>query len=159
MNGLQVAAQDLTLDEYRELAEFRHQIRRFQSVTEQNAQNLEIDPDSYLLLLAVQGLPEGVRPTVAGLAGRMCLKKDAVSSLIDAAVARNDLTRSSADGGTAEDWVKLTRVGRDLLRRMAAANRDELEHTGPELVRALQSVLKQRRRHRVAGEQVRGSAG
>jgi DNA-binding MarR family transcriptional regulator len=158
MNGLQVATQDLALDEYRELAEFRHQIRRFQSVTEQNAQNLQIDPDAYLLLLAVQGLPEGVRPTVAGLAGRMCIKKDVVSSLIDAAVARNDLTRSSADGATAEDWVKLTRTGRDLLRRMAGANREELEHTGPELVRALQSVVKQRRRHRVAGEPVR-SAG
>jgi DNA-binding MarR family transcriptional regulator len=157
MNGLPVAAQDLALDEYRELAEFRHQIRRFQSVTEQNAQNLQIEPDAYLLLLAVQGLPEGVRPTVAGLAGRLCLKKDVVSAMIDAAVARNDLTRSSADGVTAEDWVKLTRSGRDVLRRMAAANREELEHTGPELVRALQAVLKQRRRHRAISEQARGA--
>lgn len=148
MNGFYAAAQDLTLDEYRELAEFRHRIRRFQSVTEQNAQDLDLHPDAHLLLLAVQGLPEGVRPTVAGLTSRMCLKREAVSLLIDAAVARGDLTRSSPDAGGGEDWVKLTRNGRDQLRRMAAANRDELEHTGPELVRALQSVLKQRQRSR-----------
>ena len=148
MNGFYAASQDLTLDEYRELAEFRHRIRRFQSVTEQNAKDLDIDPDALLLLLAVQGLPEGVRPTVAGLAERMCLNKEAVSSLIDDAVARNDLTRSSPDSGVGEDWVKLTRNGREQLHRMAAANRDELDHTGPDLVRALRSVLKQRQRSR-----------
>lgn len=148
MNGFYSATQDLTLDEYRELAEFRHRIRRFQSVTEQNAQDLDISPDACLLLLAVQGLPEGVRPTVAGLAERMCLSREVVSSLIDAAVARNDLTRSSPNSGGVEDWVKLTRNGRDQLHRMAAANRDELDHTGPDLVRALQSVLKQRQRSR-----------
>jgi DNA-binding MarR family transcriptional regulator len=143
---LEVVSQDLTLDEYRELAEFRHQIRCFQSVTEQNAKGLGIDPESYLLLLAIQGLPEGVRPTVTGLSDRMCVQKDEVSRLIDNAVSRGDITRSSADAGGSEDWVKLTRNGRDLLRRMAIANRDELERSGPELVRALQSVLKQRRR-------------
>jgi len=126
VNGFHSATRDLTLDEYRELAEFRHRIRRFQSATEQNARDLDINPDAHLLLIAVQGLPEGVRPTVA----------------------RNDLTRSSPDGGVGEDWVKLTRNGREQLHRMAAANRDELEHTGPDLARALQSVLKQRQRTR-----------
>jgi DNA-binding MarR family transcriptional regulator len=148
VNGFHSATRDLTLDEYRELAEFRHRIRRFQSATEQNARDLDINPDAHLLLIAVQGLPEGVRPTVARIAERMCLSREVVSAAIDAAVARNDLTRSSPDGGVGEDWVKLTRNGREQLHRMAAANRDELEHTGPDLARALQSVLKQRQRTR-----------
>jgi hypothetical protein len=79
----------------------------------------------------------------------MCLPRDAVSNLVDEAASRSEVSRSSAEGN--EEWVKLTRTGRDLLRRMALANRDELERTGPELVRALQSVLKQRRRHRGVG--------
>src|SRR2546421_7777566 len=94
---LEVVNQDLTLDEYRELAEFRHQIRCFQSVTEQNALELGVDPESYLLLLAVQGLPEGSRPTVTDLATRMCSTKETVSALIDRAAQRSDVTRSSAD--------------------------------------------------------------
>jgi DNA-binding MarR family transcriptional regulator len=146
VNHLNVVSQDLTLDEYRELAEFRYQIRCFQSVTEQRARELGIDADSYLLLLVVQGLPEGVRPTVAGLSDRMCTSRDEVNRLIDLAVSRNDITRASSEEGGMADWVKLTRNGRELLRRMALANRDELERAGPELVRALTAVLKQRRR-------------
>ena len=140
LNRLEVVSQDLSLDEYRELAEFRHQIRCFQSVTEQNALDLGIEPDSCLLLLAVQGLPEGVRPTISSLAERMCMTRDAVSVLVDAAAARSHVTRSSADAAGTEDWVKLTRNGRDNLRRMAIANHDELERSGPELVRALQAI-------------------
>lgn len=146
MNRLNVVTQDLTLDEYRELAEFRYQIRCFQSVTEERARELGIDLDSWLLLLVVQGLPEGAQPTVSGLADRMCLPKAEVNRLIDRAVERGDLTRASSDLGGSADWVKLTRNGRELLRRMSLANRDELERTGPELVRALNTVLKQRRR-------------
>jgi DNA-binding MarR family transcriptional regulator len=146
VSRLEVVSQDLTLDEYRELAEFRHQIRCFLSVTERNAISLGIDPDAYLLLLAVQGLPEGARPTIPDLSGRMCLGSERVSELVDRAAAHGDVTRSSTDGGSSEDWVKLTKNGRDLLRKMALANREELERSGPELVRALQSVIKQRRR-------------
>jgi DNA-binding MarR family transcriptional regulator len=146
VNRLNVVTQDLTLDEYRELAEFRYQIRCFQSVTEERARDLGIDLDSWLLLLVVQGLPEGVQPTVGGLSERMCIPKEEVNRLIDLAVTRGDITRSSSEAGGTADWVKLTRNGRELLRRMSLANRDELERTGPELVRALNAVLKQRRR-------------
>ena len=146
VNRLEVVTQDLTLDEYRELAEFRHRIRCFQGATEENTRTLGIDPDSYLLLLTVQGLPEGSRPTIQGLADRLCERAERVGDLVDQAVVRGHVTRSSTDSTGMDDWVKLTRGGRDLLRRMAIANRDELERSGPELVRALQSVLKQRRR-------------
>jgi DNA-binding MarR family transcriptional regulator len=149
MSRLEVVSQDLSLEEYRELAEFRHQIRCFLSVTEDNAKQVGLDPETYLLLLAVQGLPEGARPTINELARRMCLPRDSVSGMVDQAASRSEVSRSSAEGN--EEWVKLTRTGRDLLRRMALANRDELERSGPELVRALQSVLKQRRRHRGVG--------
>jgi DNA-binding MarR family transcriptional regulator len=149
MSRLEVVSQDLSLEEYRELAEFRHQIRCFLSVTEDNAKQVGLDPETYLLLLAVQGLPEGARPTINELARRMCLPRDSVSGMVDQSASRSEVSRSSAEGN--EEWVKLTRTGRDLLRRMALANRDELERSGPELVRALQSVLKQRRRHRGVG--------
>jgi DNA-binding MarR family transcriptional regulator len=146
MNGLQAVSQDLTLDEYRELAEFRHQIRCFESRSEQNAQGMVIKSESYLLLLAIQGLPEGGRPTIAAVAERLCLSPQAIDALVDEAVTRMDIIRSSIEGDGRQDWVKLTRTGRETLRRMAIANRDELERSGPELVGALQSVLKQRRR-------------
>jgi DNA-binding MarR family transcriptional regulator len=149
MSRLEVVSQDLSLEEYRELAEFRHQIRCFLGETEENAKREGLRPDTYLLLLAVQGLPEGTRPTIPELAARMCISREDASALVDEAVKRSEVSRSSSEGN--EEWVKLTRNGRDLLRRMALSNRDVLDRTGPELVRSLQSVLKQRRRHRGVG--------
>lgn len=149
MSRLEVVSQDLSLEEYRELAEFRHQIRCFLGVSEENAKQVGLSPDGYLLLLAVQGLPEGTRPTINELANRMCIARETARTLVDEAASRSEVSRSSAEGN--EEWVKLTRTGRDLLRKMALANREVLERTGPELVRSLQSVLKQRRRHRGVG--------
>ena len=146
MTRLNVVSQDLSLDEYRELAEFRHQVQCFQSATERHALELGINLDSYVLLLAVQGLPEGARPTVDALSERMCLTRQELSRCIDIAVEHGDITRSSPDSFGTEDWVKLTRKGREALRRMSLTNRDELERSGPELVRSLLAVVKQRRR-------------
>lgn len=149
MSRLAVVSQDLTLDEYRELAEFRHQIRCFQSQTEKHASELGFDLNSYTLLLAVQGLPEGARPTVDTISERLCLPRDQVGVLVDRSVENGDLTRSSPGAEGTEDWVKLTKSGREALRRMSLANRDELDRSGPELVRSLLAVVKQhRRRHR-----------
>ena len=144
--NLESVSADLTLEEYRELAELRYQIRRFESAMEEDARRLGIEPASWLLLLTVQGLPEGVKPTISALADRMRMDGQVVSELVDAAVAQNHLVRSSADAEGAEHWVKLTRQGRDLLRRVALNNRSEREDRGAELAGALQSLLKQRRR-------------
>jgi hypothetical protein len=42
-------------------------------------------------------------------------------------------------------WIRLTPAGRTLLRKLALAHRDEMENSGPQLARALQLVVRQRR--------------
>src|SRR3978361_819717 len=98
MNGLQAASQDLTLEEYRELAEFRHQMSERGMRSEQVAQEMGIRSDLYLLLLAVQGLPEGALPTIKTLAQRMCLPPATVNALVDEAAGRMFVIRSSNVG-------------------------------------------------------------
>ena len=146
MSRLNVAGQDLTLDEYRELAEFRYQIRCLNKTTEDHAREVGVSVDSYILLLAVQGLPEGARPTISALAERMCLARERVSQMITAAVDKGEITRSSPEAEGTDDWVKLTRSGREALRRMSLANRDEIERNGPRLLQSLLAVVKQGRR-------------
>lgn len=41
-----------------------------------------------------------------------------------------------------EVWVRLTPAGRSILRKLSFAHRAELERSGPELARALRSVLR-----------------
>ncbi len=146
MNALQGEAQDLTLDEYRDMAEFFHQIRDFERRSETHAQALGMNPELHQLLLTIQGLPEGLRPTIASIAEQLCVSPQTVSALVDQAAGRMDLIRSSAGGDGTDDWVKLTRSGREALRRLVLVNRDELERSGPEIAGALQSIIKQRRR-------------
>ena len=146
MSRWSAAGQDLTLDEYRELAEFRYQIRCFHKATEDQARELGVSLDSYALLLAVQGLPEGVRPTVSALSDRMCMPRERVGQIVAGAVEHGEITRSSPEAEGIDDWVKLTRNGREALRRMSLASRDELERSGPRLAQALLAVVKQGRR-------------
>jgi hypothetical protein len=67
-------ALDLSFDQYRDLAEFRRQIRKFLHFSELTAREHNIEPQQHQLLLAVQGLPEGVKPTVREIAERLFLK-------------------------------------------------------------------------------------
>ena len=53
---------DLSPDQYRDLAEFRRQIRQFLHFSEATAKEHHVEPQQHQLLLAVQGLPEGVSP-------------------------------------------------------------------------------------------------
>ena len=82
MTRFNIVSQELTLNEYRALAEFRRQVRCLENVAEQRTAQFGINLDSYSLLLAVQGLPEGVRPTIDTLAERMCLSREQTSQLI-----------------------------------------------------------------------------
>ncbi|MEP6717311.1 MAG: hypothetical protein ABJC09_17190 [Terriglobia bacterium] len=142
---MQTAGQDLTLEEYRELAEFRYQISERGRRCERAAQEMGIRSNLYLLLLTVQGLPEGALPTMTTLAQRMCLPPMTMSALVDEAAGQVLVTRSS-NMGDGTDWIKLTRAGRETLHRITIAVREDLEMAGPDLACALQAVIRQRRK-------------
>ena len=74
---------DLTREEYRELAEFRRQIRKFLHFSEAVAKEHGIEAQQHQLLLAVQGLPEGVKPTIREIASRMFLQHHSAVELLN----------------------------------------------------------------------------
>jgi len=141
------AAKDLTLEEYRNLAELRRQIRRFLHFSESVAKEHGLEPQQHQLLLAVQGLPEGVRPTIREIAGRLFLQHHSTVELANRLESTGAIARESSPEDKREVWIRLTPRGRTLLHRLAVAHRTEMEKSGPELARALQSVLRHARRH------------
>jgi hypothetical protein len=74
------------------------------------------------------------------------MPRDRVGQIIAGAVEHGEITRSSPEAEGTDDWVKLTRNGREALRRMSLASRDELERSGSRLAQALLAVVKQGRR-------------
>ena len=136
------AGRDLSLVQYRDLAEFRSQIRRFLHFSETTAREHGLEPQQHQLLLAVHGLPEGVKPTIRELASRLFIQHHSAVELINRLVNTGAVARHPGTEDKREVLVMLTPAGRATLRRLALAHRTELERSGPELARALNTVLR-----------------
>lgn len=137
---------DLSPDQYRDLAEFRRQIRRFLHFSEATAKEHGIEPQQHQLLLAVQGLPEGVKPTIREIASRLFIQHHSAVELVNRLEVTGAIARSPGIEDKREVLIRLTPAGRGVLRRLALDHRTELEGFGPELARALQSVLRHSRK-------------
>jgi DNA-binding MarR family transcriptional regulator len=137
---------DLSADQYRDLAEFRRQIRQFLHFSEATAKEHRIEPQQHQLLLAVQGLPEDVKPTIREIAARLCLQHHSAVELVNRLEATGAIARTPSADDKREVWVRLTPAGCAILRRLALTHRTELERSGPELARALNSVIRHSRK-------------
>ena len=139
-------AGDLTSGQYRDLAEFRRQIRRFLYFSESTAKEHGIEAQQHQLLLAVRGLPEGASPTIREIASRLFIRHHSAVELVNRLERAGAVVRRPGARDRREVWVRLTPAGRAILRRLALAHRTELERSGPELAQSLQSVLRHGRR-------------
>src|SRR6202043_2067551 len=74
---------NIATSDYRALAELRYRIRHFLHESDVAARQFGLEPQQYLLLLAVRGLPEGTEATIRTLAERLALKHHSAVELID----------------------------------------------------------------------------
>jgi DNA-binding MarR family transcriptional regulator len=137
---------DLSLSQYRDLAEFRRQIRRFLHFSEGTAREHGLEQQQHQLLLAVRGLPPDLKPTIRELASRLFIQHHSAVELINRMESMGAIARQPGRQDRREMWIRLTPSGRGILRKLALAHRNELERSGPELARALHSVLRHSRR-------------
>jgi DNA-binding MarR family transcriptional regulator len=127
--------------DYRALAELRHQIRRFLTFSEREARAAGLEPQHHQLLLAVKGLPVGMRPTIRVLAERLGLRHHTVVGLVNRLVLADLVTRRASDVDGREILVRITARGERTLRSLSLSHRAELETAGPALVHALEAIL------------------
>ena len=144
---------DLSLEEYRALADFRYQIRRFLHFSEQQVRAQGLEPQQHQLLLAIQGLPEGAVATVGELSERLQLRHHSAVELINRLEKRGYVARAGGRADRRQVIVQLTASGSRILRKLSLAHHEELEKAGPALAAALKSIAKQgqvRRRRQAA---------
>jgi len=133
---------DFSPAEYRALAEFRYQVRRFLHFSEEQARASGLEPRQHQLLLAIKGLPHDKEATVGELAARLQLRHHSTVGLLDRLAARGLVRRIRGENDHREVLIVLTRSGDDLLRRLTMAHRKELETAGAELSKALGRLLR-----------------
>src|SRR5258707_12490175 len=85
---------EITTAEYQALAELRYLIRKFVREGDAVAQTAGLEPQQYLLLLAIRGLPEGEEATIRALADRLPLKHHKAVELINRLERTGYLRRS-----------------------------------------------------------------
>src|SRR5213593_3847001 len=83
-----MTTRDVTLAEYRALAEFRHALRRFLAFSAEAARAAGLEPRQHQLLLALRGLSEGAEPTVGALAEQLGIRHHSAVELVDRMEAR-----------------------------------------------------------------------
>jgi len=138
----------ITTADYRALAELRYQIRHFLSESDHAARRVGLEPQQYLLLLMVRGLPPGMMPSVRFLAERLGLKHNSTVELINRMEARGYVQRKRNSSDRRHALVQLLAPGQQLLERVARQRITEVRAGGVELVQAMTAVLGYRRRRR-----------
>jgi DNA-binding MarR family transcriptional regulator len=131
---------DITLNEYRALADFRYSIRRYLRFSEQAARESGIEPQQYQFLLAIKGMPDDVRATVGELAERMQIQHHSTVELVDRMTERGLVSRKRGNEDRREVIVQLSAKGEKLLRELAIHHRNELRDFGPNLAQALRRI-------------------
>jgi DNA-binding MarR family transcriptional regulator len=132
----EVAQQDLQA-----LAEWRYQIRKFLSFSEEAARSVGLEPQHHQLLLAIKGLPSGKRPTISVLAERMAVRHHTVVELVDRLTVRGLVKRIGCPRDRRSVLVELTTRAEHLLRRLSEQHRAQLRVAGPALIRTIAAVL------------------
>jgi DNA-binding MarR family transcriptional regulator len=133
----------LTLSDYQALAEFRYQIRRFLHFSEQVVKKAGLERGQYQLLLAIKGMPAGVRPRIRELANRMDILHHSAVELVNRLEAGGFVERTRAQDDRREVLLALTPKGEKVLAELALHHHDELRSAGPELVGALRRVMRE----------------
>jgi DNA-binding MarR family transcriptional regulator len=139
---MEVSTSSMTVGEFRALAEFRYRIRIYLNGSEEAARNAGLEPQQYLLMLALRGLPAGREPSIRELAERLQLRHHSVVELVDRLERRQFLRRERSRSDRRQVILHLTPRGERILTRLAKQRISELRTAAPALVRALTAVIR-----------------
>jgi DNA-binding MarR family transcriptional regulator len=132
--------------DYRALAALRYRMRLFLQEGDAAARRVGLEPQQYLLMLAVRGLPEGAEATVQTLAERLMLKHNSTVELIDRLETRGYVRRCRSHRHSDRRWVlvELLPRGEKLVEQVARQRLTELRAGGIGLARALDELLERK---------------
>jgi DNA-binding MarR family transcriptional regulator len=127
--------------EYRALAELRYRIRLFVQTGDAAARRLNLEPQQYLMLLAIRGLPPGSPATIRTLAERLALKHHSTVELVDRLESRGLVHRNRSEDDRREVRVSLLPRGSKVLEQVARQRLGELRASGVALADTINMLV------------------
>jgi DNA-binding MarR family transcriptional regulator len=130
-------------EKFEELVEFRFRLRRFLGFSEMAAEAVGISAQQYQLLQVIAATPAAQPASISYVAERMIVRHNSAVELVDRA-ERSGLVRRVVDETDHRRMlIEITTRGSELLNLLVARHLTEIAAEGPELMRALQTLLTQ----------------
>ncbi|HEU4961992.1 MAG TPA: MarR family transcriptional regulator [Sphingomonas sp.] len=130
---------DVRDEDYRRLARFRHDLRKFLRFSENAARAAGLTPRHYQALLAIRAAPdEGM--TVGELAEQMLLKPHSTTGLVDRLADAGLAERVRSEGDRRHVRVRPTAAALALLASIAGSHRAELRRLRPMLTELIEAL-------------------
>jgi DNA-binding MarR family transcriptional regulator len=123
----------LAEEDYRALADFRHEIRRFQAFSEAHASKVGLTPQQHQALLAIRAA-DADQATVGYIAERLILKAHSATGLVDRLDALDLIIREVALDDRRRTLLRLTPKAYDILASLSAVHREEIRRLRPLLL-------------------------
>jgi DNA-binding MarR family transcriptional regulator len=117
----------LTKQDFEALARFRFAIRWYLRFSEETVRRHGVTPQQYQLMLALKGYPGREWAVVREIAERLQLRHHSVVELVDRAQGQGLVRRTPDPDDARAVRVHLTDDGEQVLGRLSALHRDELQ--------------------------------
>ncbi len=132
--------------EFRALAELRYRISLFLRESDASARAVGLEPQQYLMLLAIRGLPEGVPAKIQTLADRLSLKHHSAVELVDRLEKRGYVRRARSKEDRRQVLVSLQPKGQKVLERVVQQRISELRAGGKQLTQAIDALIRSKKK-------------
>ncbi len=121
----------LTTSDYAQLAAFRHDLLRFLRFSEAAAAAAGLTGQHYQAMLVLRGWPEDQRVSISDLAQHLLIKHNSAVGLVDRLEQEGLVVREPSSVDRRRVELHLTGRGRQVLAKLAAMHRSELQRVGP----------------------------
>jgi len=127
--------------EYQAMAELRYRVRLFLREGDAAARAAGLEPQQYLMLLAIRGLPDGSSAKIQSLADGLLIKHHSAVELIDRLEKNGYVRRARSREDRREVLVSILPKGQRVLERVVQQRINELRAGGRGLIRAIDVLL------------------
>ena len=130
---LKRAEQRFKLDtrDYAQLASFRHALRGFLHFSEAAAAQAGLTSQHYQAMLILRGWPDDRPVSINDLAQQLLIKHNSAVGLVDRLANEGLVARAPSTADRRKVELRLSSRGRQVLAKLAAMHRGELQRIGP----------------------------
>ncbi len=121
----------LTTRDYAQLAAFRYALRGFLRFSEGAAARAGLTAQHYQAMLILRACPEEQRITINDLAQPLFIRHNSAVGLVDRLALEKLIVREPSSADRRKVELRLTVRGREVLAKLAATHRRELQRIGP----------------------------